>query len=77
MTINELGNKLKEMYENAPKGDSVTMIHLFGIKYADEISNNNHSRKDIIEKSGISSSYLTELSKGINLSKYVVSKKKN
>lgn len=76
MTINELGNKLKEMYENAPKGDSVTMIHLFGIKYADEILNNNYSRKDIIEKSGISSSYLTELSKGMNLSKYVESKKR-
>ncbi len=71
MTINELGSKLKEMYENASKGDSVTMIHLFGIKYADEILNNNYSRKEIIEKSGISPSYLTELSKGINLSKFV------
>lgn len=75
MTLSELGNKLKEMYENSPKGDSVTMIHLFGIKYADEIIRNNFSKKDIIEKSGISSSYLTELSKGISLSKYVVSKK--
>ena len=75
MTINELGNKLKEMYENAPKGGVLTMIHLFGIKYAEEISKNNYSRKDIIEKSGISASYLTELNKGINLSKYVESKK--
>lgn len=76
MTINELGNKLKEMYKNAPKGDSVTMIHLFGVKYANEIIINNYSRKDIIAKSGISSSYLTELSKGINLAKYVESKNK-
>ncbi len=75
MTLNELGNKLKEMYGNAPKGDSVTMIHLFGIKYADEIIKNNFSRKGIIEKSDILSSYLTELNKGINLSKYVESKK--
>lgn len=71
MTLNELGSTLKEMYENAPKGDSVTMIHLFGIKYSTVITNSNFSRKDIIEKSGISPSYLTELSKGINLSKYV------
>jgi hypothetical protein len=32
MTLNELGSKLNEMYANAPKGDSVAMIHLFGIK---------------------------------------------
>lgn len=75
MTTKELGNKLREMYENAPKGDSVTMIHLFGIKYADEILKNYHSRKEIIEISGISSSYLTEFNKGINLSKYVEPKK--
>ena len=28
MTLNELGLKLREMYENAPKGDAVAMIHL-------------------------------------------------
>ena len=37
MTLNELGTKLSEMYNNAPKGNSVAMIHLFGIKYANEI----------------------------------------
>ncbi len=74
MTLNELGIKLREMYENAPKGDSVAMIHLFGIKYAREIEKNNIVKKDIIEKSGISSSYLTELNKGMKLAKYVISK---
>ena len=74
MTLNELGFKLKEMYENAPKGDAVAMIHLFGIKYATEIKNNEISKKEIIEVSGISSSYLTELTKGVKLSEYVVSK---
>ena len=74
MTLNELGFKLKEMYENAPKGDAVAMIHLFGIKYAAEIKNNEISKKEIIEVSGISSSYLTELTKGVKLSEYVVSK---
>ena len=29
MTLNELGTKLSEMYNNAPKGDAVAMIHLF------------------------------------------------
>ncbi len=27
----ELAKKLKDMYNNAPKGDSTTMIRLFGI----------------------------------------------
>lgn len=39
MNIKELGDKLREMYINAPKGDSVAMIHLFGIIYAKEINN--------------------------------------
>ncbi len=71
MTLNELGLKLKEMYENAPKGDSVAMIHLFGVKYADQIIKFKYSRKDIIKISGISTTYLTELSKGIKLATYV------
>lgn len=74
MTLNELAAKLAQMYNNAPKGDSVAMIHLFGIKYADEIEKNRYSKKDIIEQSGISASYLTELSKGVKLAQYVIPK---
>ena len=74
MTLNELGAKLCEMYDNAPKGDSVAMIHLFGIKYASEIKGSNYSKKDIITQSGISTSYLTELSKGVKLAEYVIPK---
>jgi hypothetical protein len=76
MTINELGNKLSEMYNNAPKGDAVAMIHLFGIKYADEINKSDYSKKDIIKQSGISTSYLTELTKGVKLADYVTPKSK-
>lgn len=74
MTIKELGRELREMYLNAPKGDAVAMIHLFGIKYADEISNFENPKNDIIQVSGISQSYITELSKGIKLAKYVIPK---
>jgi hypothetical protein len=74
MTLNELGLKLKEMYDDAPKGDSVAMIHLFGVKYAGQIIKSKYSRKDIIKISGISPTYLTELSKGIKLSTYVIPK---
>ncbi len=74
MTLNELGTKLNEMYNNAPKGDSVAMIHLFVIKYANEIKESEYSKKDIITQSGISASYLTELSKGVKLAEYVIPK---
>jgi hypothetical protein len=71
MTTKELGRELREMYLNAPKGDAVAMIHLFGIIYADEISNFDNAKKEIIIESGISESYITELSKGVKLAKYV------
>ena len=74
MTLIELGAKLSEMYNNAQKGDSVAMIHLFGIKYANQIKNSNYSKKDIISQSGISTSYLTELTKGVKLAEYVTPK---
>jgi hypothetical protein len=74
MTTKELGRELREMYLNAPKGDAVAMIHLFGIIYADEISNFDNAKKEIIIESGISESYITELSKGIKLAKYVIPK---
>ena len=74
MTLNELATKLSEMYNNAPKGDSVAMIHLFGIKYAKEIKESEYSKKDIIQQSGINASYLTELTKGVKLAEYVIPK---
>ncbi len=74
MTLNELGNELSEMYYDAPKGAAVAMIHLFGIKYADDIKKSEYSKKDIIKQSGISASYLTELMKGIKLADYVTPK---
>ena len=72
MNIKELGLKLREMYINAPTGDSVAMIHLFGIIYANEINKFDNQKKEIIKISGISESYITELSKGIKLADYVV-----
>ncbi|HWJ78239.1 MAG TPA: hypothetical protein VNR61_09170 [Niallia sp.] len=41
LNISELGNELNKMYSNAPHGEQVAHIHLFGIKNADEISRNH------------------------------------
>jgi hypothetical protein len=71
MTINELSSVLKEMYENAPKGDRVAMIHLFGIKYANEIRSSEYSPREILKNAHMHESYQVEINKGINLAKYV------
>ena len=71
MTEQELGNKLKKIYGSAPKGDVAVHIHLFGIKYADEIKSNNYRLANILEIAGLSDVYRTELNKGIKLAKYV------
>ena len=39
MTEQELINELKKMYETADDKKQVASIHLFGIKYADELKN--------------------------------------
>jgi len=75
MTENELGRKLKEMYENAPKGYKVAKIHLFGVEFSDVINENNFKIAEIIRASGINESYGTEVNKGIKLARYVEPKK--
>lgn len=69
MTLNDLAYKLRDMYENAPKGEKVAMIHLFGIRYANEIE--KYNIKDIIQIAKICESYKTEIKKGIVLSRFV------
>ena len=72
MTPDELGRTLSEMYGAAPEGEATTMIHLFGIKYADEIRGCGASVTDIVRLSDLSNSYNAEVSKGVRLARYVV-----
>lgn len=74
MTILDLSNILKDMYSNASQGEQTTMIHLFGIKYAAEIRKNNFTPKEILRAAQMHESYQAEISKGIRLEKYVVTK---
>ncbi len=68
-TLNELGSLLGEMYSNALKKEQVTMIQLFGVKYAEDIQ--KVGIREVIEQSGIHLSYRTELNKAVKLAKYV------
>jgi len=70
MTESELTAELKRMYNDAPHGESTTMIHLFGIMYADELKNRDTSVARIAANS-VGPAYHTEISKGIRLAKYV------
>ncbi|MNN11828.1 hypothetical protein D3C81_1248030 [compost metagenome] len=74
MNAQKLGKILSEMYHNAPDGKQVAKIHLFGVKYADIIHRNHYSVKDIVASSGIRSSYVSEVNKGIKLSEFVIPK---
>ncbi len=72
-TAEDLGRILIDMYENAPRKEQVTSIHLFGIRYAGEIK--NVGIKSVVDASGIPLSYRAEINKGIKLADYVVEKK--
>ena len=71
MEFNTLKVILADMYNNAPEGEAVAMIHLFGIRYAREIRECNESAKQLAIAAGIGESYGTEISKGVKLSQYV------
>lgn len=74
MELHELGAILNDMYFNSPEKETVARIHLFGIKYAEEISSLNTSFKEIAKAAKINESYGTEISKGAKLAKYVTVK---
>ena len=72
----KLGSALSNMYHNAPHGDAVAMIHVFGINYSKEIEASPFNKKEIAKEANIPESYGTEISKGVKLVKYVTVKNK-
>lgn len=70
-SVNELAAVLKNMYENTYSKEKALMIHVFGIKYGEIIRDKKVRIADIIKYAGLKKSYVTELNKGVNLSKYV------
>lgn len=70
MTVVELGNKLREMSETK-NAKRTTMIHLFGVLYADEMRIAGISPAAVLKAAGIQQSYVAEINKGINLAKYL------
>lgn len=72
MTEVELGKELRRMYEKGvATKEQTTMIHLFGIKYAEEIRKNKYIPRNILKYAEMAESYQVEINKGIKLAKYV------
>lgn len=72
MTVTELVQRLGEMYGSAPHGEVSTAVHLFGIRHAEDIRASGASVAAIVRQSEVPDSYITEVHKGVALSRYVV-----
>lgn len=70
MTALELGFKLKAMY-SLKNVNKVAMIHLFGVIFAQTMRSENIKPIEVLKAAKMPESYVTEINKGINLSKYV------
>lgn len=71
MNAGSLASVLRKAYDNAPHGETVAMIHLFGIRYANEIRGCGQSPIAIARLAGIAETYGTEINNAVNLAKYV------
>lgn len=67
MTQDELAQMLAHMYNDPDVVNKTTAIHMFGLKYGDQIKAGNYSATGLIAAAGINASYHAELSKGINI----------
>lgn len=68
MTVEKAAKILKCVYDNAPEGEKALRVHLFGIKYADELA--GLSIKEVANLAEIPG-YAAEVNKGRNLAGYV------
>lgn len=68
----ELGGILKDMYEVGNTNHSqVACVHLFGLKFGQNIRANKLSVKDIVSEAGLSYNYIVEINKGVKLSELI------
>ncbi len=73
MTVDELGEKLKEEYRNAPENEKAASVVLFSIKYASALDelNNNAAVARAANLTPPKNDWGTEIGYGRKLAKYV------
>lgn len=69
MTTEEAIRILSDMYSQAPNRETAVQVHLFGIKYADQLKGLNLYH--VAERATGNRNWGTEINKGRNLAKYV------
>ncbi len=71
MNLVELAKELRRRYEDAGAGQKVAMIHLFGIKYSDEIRACAMAAATRVSRARLPESDVTEMNKGCKLARFV------
>ena len=69
MDLAEAARLLRHIYSTAPEGKKTVYIHLFAIKYADDIRNLSYTR--LVDLSGIPTAYHIEIWRALNIAEYV------
>ena len=72
LTEHAAAARLKQMRKNALTNEKAVQVHLFGIKYAEDLAGLN--LKAVVKAADLEESYVTEVRKGMKLAKYVVLK---
>lgn len=70
--LRDLSGVLHDAWAQAPEGEIVVRIHLFGIKYADELQ--GVDLRALVDAAEIPKPYATEIRKGMRLADYVTLK---
>jgi hypothetical protein len=68
----DLSRLLREAWEQAPDGDIVVRIHLFGIDHATDLE--GVKLRALVKAADIPGPYSTEIRKGMRLADYVARK---
>ena len=69
MGLQELADRLRKAYHDAPPREKAVRIHLFGIKYAADLT--GRSIPTIVKLADVPENWASEIRKGIALAKYV------
>ncbi|MCX5580788.1 hypothetical protein [Kaistia terrae] len=74
MTIDEAATELARMYhQGIPNREQALSVHLCGITFATQLD--GMPLKELATRAGIPVNYATEIRKGMNLARYVETKK--
>ena len=75
MSPEELSAELTRMCRNAPEGEVMTMVLLFGVRYADDLAECGESANQIARRAAVPDAHGREVQKGMKLARYVCEKR--